>query len=177
MLFFYLNLTTCIIIIISTAVKDIKKYRMAPTYFLLSFLDAGFIIISYIVNIISLFTKPALGGVLGLLVLSLINKHTVLYLHAPIVDNNIYSISIFIVYSRLHPNYFIPFFFMASSMGGTSSDLQNILTMSTCSGTSDTLEYDFLPRTSVAVGFTGMTLYPFSIRYFWYKVSWLSFCV
>ena len=35
-----------------------------------------------------------------------------LYLHAPIVDNNIYSVflclsfSIFIVYSRLHPNYF-----------------------------------------------------------------------
>ena len=98
MLFFYLNLTTCIIIIISTAVKDIKKYRMAPTYFLLSFLDAGFIIISYIVNIISLFTKPALGRVLGLLVLSLINKHTVLYLHAPIVDNSIYSITASLLY-------------------------------------------------------------------------------
>ena len=48
LLSFYLNLTSCIIIIISTAVKDIKKYRMTPTYSLLSFLGAGFIIISYI---------------------------------------------------------------------------------------------------------------------------------
>jgi chlorobactene glucosyltransferase len=54
LLSFYLNLTSCIIIIISTAVKDIKKYRMTPTYSLLSFLGAGFIIISYIANIISL---------------------------------------------------------------------------------------------------------------------------
>jgi chlorobactene glucosyltransferase len=48
LLSFYLNLTSCIIIIISTAVKDIKKYRMTPVYSLLSFLGAGFIIISYI---------------------------------------------------------------------------------------------------------------------------------
>jgi chlorobactene glucosyltransferase len=61
LLSFYLNLTSCIIIIISTAVKDIKKYRMTPTYSLLSFLGAGFIIISYIANIISLFTKQSIS--------------------------------------------------------------------------------------------------------------------
>jgi cellulose synthase/poly-beta-1,6-N-acetylglucosamine synthase-like glycosyltransferase len=61
LLFFYLNLTSCIIIIISTAVKDIKKYRMTPTYSLLSFLGAGFIIISYIANIISLIMKQSIS--------------------------------------------------------------------------------------------------------------------
>jgi chlorobactene glucosyltransferase len=61
LLSFYLNLTSCIIIIISTAVKDIKKYRMTPTYSLLSFLGAGFIIISYIANMISLFTKQSIS--------------------------------------------------------------------------------------------------------------------
>jgi hypothetical protein len=61
LLSFYLNLTSCIIIIISTAIKDINKYRMAPAYSLLSFLGAGFIIISYIVNIISLFTKQSIS--------------------------------------------------------------------------------------------------------------------
>jgi chlorobactene glucosyltransferase len=61
LLSFYLNLTSCIIIIISTAVKDIKKYRMTPTYSLLTFLGAGFIIISYIASIISLFTKQSIS--------------------------------------------------------------------------------------------------------------------
>jgi chlorobactene glucosyltransferase len=54
---FYLNLTSCLIIIISTAIKDIRKYRMAPVYSLLSFLGAGFIIISSIASMISIFLK------------------------------------------------------------------------------------------------------------------------
>jgi chlorobactene glucosyltransferase len=61
LLSFYLNLTSCIIIIISTAVKDMKKYRMTPTYSLLTFLGVGFIIISYIVSIISLFLKQSIS--------------------------------------------------------------------------------------------------------------------
>ena len=61
LLSFYLNLTSCIIIIISTAIKDMKKYRITPTYSLLSLLGAGFIIISYIANIISLFTKQSIS--------------------------------------------------------------------------------------------------------------------
>ena len=57
---FYLNLTSCIIIIISTALKDIKKYRITPIYSLLSFLGAGFIIISYIASILSIFLKQSI---------------------------------------------------------------------------------------------------------------------
>jgi hypothetical protein len=34
-----------------------KKYRITPTYSLLSLLGAGFIIISYIANIISLYLR------------------------------------------------------------------------------------------------------------------------
>jgi chlorobactene glucosyltransferase len=56
---FYLNLTSCLIIIISTALKDIKKYRITPIYSLLSFLGAGFIIISYIASIFSIFLKQS----------------------------------------------------------------------------------------------------------------------
>jgi hypothetical protein len=48
-------------IIISTAIKDVKKYRMVPTYSLLCFLGAGLIVISYIANIISLFSKQSLS--------------------------------------------------------------------------------------------------------------------
>src|SRR5918996_5961654 len=67
---------------------------------------------------------------------------------------------------------FTPFLFMASStIIGTSSDLLNTSTISTCSGTSEILAYDFLPRTSDVVGFTGITLYPFSIRYFGTKLA------
>jgi len=58
---FYLNLMSCLIIIISTAIKDMKKDRITPTYSLLSLLGAGFIIISYIANIISLFTKQSIS--------------------------------------------------------------------------------------------------------------------
>jgi chlorobactene glucosyltransferase len=61
LLSFYLNLTSCVIIIISTAIKDINKYRITPSYSFLSFLGAGFIIISYIANIISLFTKQSIS--------------------------------------------------------------------------------------------------------------------
>src|ERR671922_1907085 len=67
---------------------------------------------------------------------------------------------------------FIPFFFIASSTtGGTSSDLLNTSTTSTCSAISEILAYDFLPSTSFVVGFTGITLYPFSIRYFGTKLA------
>jgi hypothetical protein len=58
---FYLNLTSCLIIIISTAIKDIRKYRMTPVYSLLSFLGAGFIIISSIASIISIFLKHSIS--------------------------------------------------------------------------------------------------------------------
>jgi cellulose synthase/poly-beta-1,6-N-acetylglucosamine synthase-like glycosyltransferase len=61
LLAFYLNLTSCLIIVISTAIKDMKKYRMTPAYSLLSFLGTGFIIVSYIVNIISLFSKQSIS--------------------------------------------------------------------------------------------------------------------
>ena len=57
---FYLNLTSCLIVIISTALKDIKKYRITPIYSLLSFLGAGFIIISYIASILSIFLKQSI---------------------------------------------------------------------------------------------------------------------
>src|SRR5688500_1792673 len=60
----------------------------------------------------------------------------------------------------------IPFFFIASiTTTGTSSDLLKTSTTSTSSGISDMDGYDFLPSTSVMVGFTGITLYPRSIRY------------
>jgi len=36
-LLFYLSVTSCLIIIIATAVKDVKKYRMMPIHSLLSF--------------------------------------------------------------------------------------------------------------------------------------------
>jgi chlorobactene glucosyltransferase len=58
---FYLNLMSCLIIIISTAIKDMRKYRLTPAFSLLSFLAAGFIIISYIANIVSLFLKQSIS--------------------------------------------------------------------------------------------------------------------
>ena len=58
---FYLNLTSCLIVIISTALKDIKKHRITPIYSLLSFLGAGFIIISYIASILSIFLKQSIS--------------------------------------------------------------------------------------------------------------------
>jgi hypothetical protein len=61
LLSFYLNLTSCKMIIISTAIKDMKKDRITPTYSLLSLLGAGFIIISYIASIMSLFTKQSIS--------------------------------------------------------------------------------------------------------------------
>src|SRR5215207_9103471 len=73
---------------------------------------------------------------------------------------------------------FIPFLFMASSTTiGTSSDLLNTSTISTCSGTSEILAYDFLPRTFDVVGFTGIILYPFSIRYFGTKLAGFPQCL
>lgn len=57
---FYLNLISCLIVIISTALKDIKKHRITPIYSLLSFLGAGFIIISYIASILSIFLKQSI---------------------------------------------------------------------------------------------------------------------
>jgi chlorobactene glucosyltransferase len=58
---FYLNLTSCLIIIISTAIKDIRKYRMTPVYSLLSLLGAGFIIISSVASMITIFLKHSIA--------------------------------------------------------------------------------------------------------------------
>jgi hypothetical protein len=58
---FYLNIITCLIIIIAVALKDMKKYRIAPVYSLLSFLGAGFIVVSYIANILSLLSKQSIS--------------------------------------------------------------------------------------------------------------------
>jgi chlorobactene glucosyltransferase len=59
---FYLNSTSCLMVIISTAIKDMKRYRMVPTYSLLCFLCAGLIVISYIAKIISLFSNLSWRG-------------------------------------------------------------------------------------------------------------------
>jgi hypothetical protein len=42
-------------------IEDMKKYRITPAYSLLSFLGAGFIVISYIANIISLLSKQSIS--------------------------------------------------------------------------------------------------------------------
>ena len=57
----YLNVITCLTIVIAVAAKDMKKYRITPAYSLLSFLGAGFIVISYIANIISLLSKQSIS--------------------------------------------------------------------------------------------------------------------
>jgi cellulose synthase/poly-beta-1,6-N-acetylglucosamine synthase-like glycosyltransferase len=57
----YLNVIACLMIVIAVAAKDMKKYRIAPAYSLLSFLGAGFIVISYIANIISLFSRQSIS--------------------------------------------------------------------------------------------------------------------
>ena len=61
MLFLYLNVFSCLMIVIAVAAKDIKKYRITPVYSLLSFLGAGFIVISYIANIISLLSEQSIS--------------------------------------------------------------------------------------------------------------------
>jgi chlorobactene glucosyltransferase len=58
---FCLNIITCLIITIAVAVKDMKKYRITPVYSLLSFLGAGLIVVSYIANILSLFSKQSIS--------------------------------------------------------------------------------------------------------------------
>ena len=60
-LFFYLNVMSCLMIVIAVAVKDMRKYRITPVYSLLSFLGAGFIVISYIANIISLLSEQSIS--------------------------------------------------------------------------------------------------------------------
>jgi chlorobactene glucosyltransferase len=57
----YLNVITCLTIVIAVAAKDMKKYRITPAYSLLLFLGAGFIVISYIANIISLLSKQSIS--------------------------------------------------------------------------------------------------------------------
>jgi Na+/phosphate symporter len=57
----YLNVITCLTIVIAVAAKDMKKYRITPAYSLLSFLGGGFIVISYIANIISLLSKQSIS--------------------------------------------------------------------------------------------------------------------
>ena len=54
-------LLATLIIVIAVAAKDMKKYRITPAYSLLSFLGAGFIVISYIANIISLLSKQSIS--------------------------------------------------------------------------------------------------------------------
>jgi chlorobactene glucosyltransferase len=61
MLFLYLNVFSCLMIVIAVAAKDIKKYRITPVYSLLTFLGAGFIVISYIANIISLLSEQSIS--------------------------------------------------------------------------------------------------------------------
>ena len=61
MLSFYLNVISCLMIVVAVAAKDMKKYRITPVYSLLSFLGAGFIVISYIANIISLLSKQSIS--------------------------------------------------------------------------------------------------------------------
>jgi chlorobactene glucosyltransferase len=61
MLFLYLNVISCLMIVIAVAAKDIKKYRITPVYSLLTFLGAGFIVISYIANIISLLSEQSIS--------------------------------------------------------------------------------------------------------------------
>jgi chlorobactene glucosyltransferase len=60
-LFFYLNVISCLMIVIAVAAKDMKKYRITPVYSLLSFLGAGFIVISYIANIMSLLSEQSIS--------------------------------------------------------------------------------------------------------------------
>ncbi|HZA64702.1 MAG TPA: glycosyltransferase [Nitrososphaeraceae archaeon] len=60
-LFFYLNVISCLMIVIAVAVKDMRKYRITPVYSLLSFLGAGFIVISYIANLISLLSEQSIS--------------------------------------------------------------------------------------------------------------------
>jgi chlorobactene glucosyltransferase len=61
LLSFYLNIISCLTIVIAVAAKDIRKYRITPVYSLLSFLGAGFIVVSYIANIISLLSKQSIS--------------------------------------------------------------------------------------------------------------------
>lgn len=56
----YLNLISCLMIIISTAIKDIKRYKMKPTYSLICMLGAWLIVITYITNIVTLFSRQSL---------------------------------------------------------------------------------------------------------------------
>jgi hypothetical protein len=73
-----------------------------------------------------------------------------------------------IVYSKLHPKDFDSIFFLitSSKTAGTSSDLLNTSTISIFSGTCVIHGYDFLPITSVNVGFTGITLTFLLLQYF-----------
>jgi hypothetical protein len=57
---FYLNIVSCLLIIASTAVKDVKRYRMVPAYSLMSFLGATLIVALYIVSIERLFSRQSL---------------------------------------------------------------------------------------------------------------------
>jgi chlorobactene glucosyltransferase len=56
----YLNLMSCLMLIISTAIKDIKRYKMKPTYSLICMLGAWLIVITYITNIVTLFSRQSL---------------------------------------------------------------------------------------------------------------------
>jgi chlorobactene glucosyltransferase len=57
---FYLNLMSCLMIIISTAIKDITRYKVKPTYSLICMLGAWLIVLTYITNIVTLFSRQSL---------------------------------------------------------------------------------------------------------------------
>jgi hypothetical protein len=61
---FYLNLMSCLMIIISTAIKDITRYKVKPTYSLICMLGALLIVLTYITNIVTRQSLPWRGRTL-----------------------------------------------------------------------------------------------------------------
>jgi hypothetical protein len=61
LLSFYLNVISCLMTIVATAVNDMKKYRIAPVYSLLSFLGVGLLVLSCIANTITLFSRQSIS--------------------------------------------------------------------------------------------------------------------
>jgi chlorobactene glucosyltransferase len=53
----FLNILTCLLIILGAAIKDIKKHKLTPAYSLLAFPGAIFLVIAYLANIVTLL-KP-----------------------------------------------------------------------------------------------------------------------
>jgi glycosyltransferase involved in cell wall biosynthesis len=53
-LLFFLNIASCLMIIVGTALKDVKRYRISPVYSLLALLGVLLIMAAYIANMIPL---------------------------------------------------------------------------------------------------------------------------